>query len=321
MMLSGAVVCAEPDAARQRPNDLYYGEQWGLSAIHMAAAWGAGLDGQGVVVAVVDTGIAPDHEDLDYDFILKGRNFSGSGDALDVTDENGHGTFVAGALGATVNNGLGIAGAMDHVSILPLKCMVSETGARVSAVVEAIDYAVGAGCDIIILSIGMTEHSRDLEEAVNRAGASGIILFSAVGNVGTPTLYYPAAYEAVIGIGSIGPDMRASSQSQRNDSVFVVAPGQDVLGLWINSGKITHRHGTSGLYSSRTGTSYATPYAAALGVVAKSLFPDITGAEVKRLLTETSTDLGSEGYDTIYGFGLVNAEAFIDRLRKRGMQP
>lgn len=318
IMLAGAVAYAESDAVGHRPNDCYFDEQWGLSAIHMAAVREAGLDGTGVRVAVVDTGISPDHEDLNYDHILEGRNFSGAGDALDVTDENGHGTFVAGVLAATVNNGLGIAGLADHVSILPLKCMVTETGANVSAVVDAIDYAVEAGCDVIVLSIGMTEYSRALEAAVDKAEDSGAILFAAVGNVGTSTLYYPAAYDAVIGIGSIGPDMKASSLSQRNESVFVVAPGQDVLGLWVNSGKIAHRHGSSGLYAVRTGTSYATPYAAALGIIAKSLSPNITGPEVKRLFMETSTDLGSEGFDTTYGFGLVNVESFIDGLMKRG---
>jgi len=182
--------------------------------------------------------------------------------------------------------------------------------------VSAINYAVEANCDIIILSIGMTDKSRALEEAVGRALDSGAVLFSAVGNVGTSTRYYPAAYDGVIGVGSVDRDMKASSLSQRNDSVFVVAPGQDILGLWINSGKISYRHGSSGLYSLRTGTSYATSYAAALGVIAKSMYPHITSAEVRRLLMETSTDLGSKGYDTTYGFGLINAKPFTGSLLK-----
>lgn len=302
--------------AASKPNDPYYDELWGLEAINMASAWNAGLDGKGVVAAVIDTGISPDHEDLDYNFILKGRNFSGSGDDADVTDEEGHGTFVAGVLAAKLNNGLGVAGATDQVSILPVKCMTSDTGAKVAAVVSAINYAVEAHCDIIVLSIGTADKSRALEEAVGRALDSGVVLFSAVGNVGTSTLYYPAAYDGVIGVGSVDRDMKASSLSQRNDSVFVVAPGQDIMGLWVNSGKISHRHGSSGLYALRTGTSYATSYAAALGVIAKSLYPNIIGAEVKRLLMETSTDLGSKGYDTAYGFGLINAKPFISSLMK-----
>jgi len=116
--------------ATSKPNDPYYDEQWGLVAISMASAWNAGLDGKGVVAAVIDTGISQTHEDLDCNFVLKGRNFSGSGDDADVTDEEGHGTFVAGILAAKLNNGLGIAGATDHVSILPIKCMTSEIGAK-----------------------------------------------------------------------------------------------------------------------------------------------------------------------------------------------
>jgi subtilisin family serine protease len=102
--------------------DTYRERQDWIDQLGVSAAWDAGLDGSGVIVAVIDSGLASEHEDLTSDRVLPGRNYTGIGSAYSTTDRTGHGTFICGMLAARRDNGLGIAGLVDGVSLLPIKC-------------------------------------------------------------------------------------------------------------------------------------------------------------------------------------------------------
>lgn len=295
--------------------DPYSASQWGGSAIHIESAWQRGLTGEGVTVAIIDTGVDSSHEDLQGAKILPGRNFSGCGGETDVGDQVGHGTFVAGILAAQCGNQLGIAGLAEDVSILPIKCMEEATGASLSAVISSVEYAVEQNADILILSLGMLTPAPELEQALQKAADRNVLIFAAVGNEGGNELYYPAAYDCVVGVGSVTESLKHASGSQVNQSVFVTAPGKSIFGPWTGEMAAVVSTGGGG-YRRATGTSFAVPYAAAMGVIAKQIVPDISAAEFQELLQDSCLDLGEQGYDIEFGWGLVQADLLLDKLDK-----
>jgi subtilisin family serine protease len=143
----------------------------------------------------------------------------------------GHGTFIAGIIGATKGNGVGIAGVAPGVTFIPVKCfssLFSTPDAEVSGIYAAVDTY---HADVINLSSGMPENNKDLKKAVEYAISKNVIVISTVGNEGDDTLNYPGACESVIAVGSVDKNMNVSEFSNKNESVFVVAPGEKVASL------------------------------------------------------------------------------------------
>ena len=290
------------------PDDPALGAQWSLEAVGLQAAWDRGLTGAGVRVGVVDSGLYAGHEELAGADILPGRNYmAGSleeADPEDTSDTFGHGTFVSGVIAAGTDNGVGVAGLAPGVELVPLKCFEGKTG-TVAAVVAAIlggvdDYA----CRILNLSFGLASDSTALREAVEHARAQGVLLVAAVGNAGTETLYYPAAYPGVVGVGSVGRTLAPAAATQHNDSVDLTAPGEKVLGLGI---------GGPDDYETGSGTSYAAPCVTAAAALALEAAPELTAEELAQLLCDSAEDLGAPGYDTSYGWGLLSLPALLER--------
>lgn len=284
------------------PDDPYYGQQWSLKAIGAEAAWGMGLSGAGVRIGVVDSGIYAEHEDLAEADILPGHNYMSENG--DTTDTFGHGTFVAGVIAATADNGLGVAGLAPEAELVPLKCFEGRRS-TVAAVTAAIyggvdDYA----CDILNLSFGVTEDTNALRDAVEHAQERDALLVAAVGNAGTETLYYPAAYEGVVGVGSVGEMLEAASATQHNESVLLAAPGERVLGLGIS--------GPSD-YITGSGTSYAAPCVTAAAALLLEGKPELAAEELLHLFCDSAEDLGMEGYDTTFGHGLLSLPTLLER--------
>lgn len=277
------------------PNDPLYGQQWSLSLLGAEEAWSAGLDGGGVRIGIVDSGLWEEHEDLAGARIAVGHNYVN--DSEDTEDEVGHGTFVTGLIAAARGNGLGIAGLAPGAEIVPLKCFSARTG-RLSDIVEAIRGGVeDYHCDILNMSFGLSYSSQTLENVIACAAEQGVILMAAVGNSGGTALNYPAAYDSVIGVGMVGPDGVVAAGSQRNESVFVVAPGYQVLGLGTD---------TANPYKVGSGTSYACPYLSAVAALLKQADPGLSAGTLMAQLQTTAVDLGEPGYDTSYGCGLVS---------------
>ena len=195
-------------------------------------AWDHAKGSEDIIVAVLDTGVFREHEDLADAKILNGY------DAITRTagvyeDSAGHGTAITGLIAATANNGIGIAGVAHGVTILPVKVSSSGTTIYSSDLVRGIRFAADAGAKIINMSIGGYSQSYAEQEAVNYARSKGCILIAAAGNGGN-TEYadqpsYPASYDGVISVASCNDSGEHSSFSQSNEFVDITAPGENLI--------------------------------------------------------------------------------------------
>lgn len=293
---------AEPVRTFSLPTDELYTEHWQLQMIHADAAWRLETYGNEIKIGVIDSGCYP-HEDL-KDNLLPGKNYLDG--STDTTDTIGHGTHVSGII-ASEMNGSGMVGVAPKAKIVPLKCFdlyqSTYTWHLIPAVRDAVDVF---GCQIIHMSLGVPGDSIKFHEIIQYALDKGVIVVASVGNDGKQTFYYPAAYEGVIGVGSVGISKTKSRFSQYNSSVFLVAPGESV--------KSTGYHGG---YQLMSGTSQAAPMVTGAIAAALSAKETLSQSDIETLLAETAEDLGQEGYDTSYGYGLLNTKAFFDKLLER----
>ena len=285
-------------------------EPWSRAMLGADYATEQGITGQGVRVGLIDSGLIGSFSDYSEAEIIPGTNYCVSAGSLrrnDTTDSFGHGTFVASVL---ASNEVGLA---PQVEIVPLKCFDGNQG-DVSSVVSAIYEAVDVyHCDVINLSLGMTTENVALRDAVTYASEQGTILVGACGNLetgktstGDDPLYYPAAYDEVISVGSVDAKKTVAAHSIQNPSVCVVAPGQQVRGLSYRTGK----------YVVGNGTSYAAPLVAATAALALSVDPALTAGEFQSLLKQTAQDLGDPGRDNAYGCGLLNLGLLLAAVKE-----
>lgn len=273
-----------------------------------------GAHGTRVKVAVIDTGVNK-YSCLNGK-VLEGYNYHT--ETTDVTDTDGHGTFVSSLIASSMHS------FAYRSYIVPLKVFYDkedEEGNIVqtlksSYVSRAIRDAVDKyDCDVINMSLILSapyEELNHVEEAIEYAIGKGAIIVAAVGNDGTNKAYYPAAYENVIGVGSVKESNEHSSFSQTNTSVFVVAPGEDVIsstGETDDDGNVIHYIGS--------GTSFAAPHVSALAAVAKCVNPSISNGEFMSLVSNTAVNLGDDdGYDQQFGYGIINCEEAVKALIK-----
>lgn len=290
-------------------NDKKFTSQWNLPMVGMLDAWRWRLTGAGVRIAVIDSGADVEHKDI-KDRIVAKKNYT-SNDAEDVTDNDCHGTSVAGIISAVSNNSYGVAG-ISQAELVILKMF--DYGGDTDWLVQAIRDAVYEyDCDVINLSLGVTGGTEDerkpLKEAIQAATDAGVIVVAAVGNNTaedhTNAIRYPAAYEGVIGVGSIDSAKNHVASSVVNETVDLCAPGKEVWTIYPN-GKV----------ASRSGTSFATPHVSAAAAIAKAMKPEMTSSEFEVLVTETASVLDDEAYDTTFGWGLLDIKAMTEALCK-----
>lgn len=299
--LEDAAYFSPEDIRYIEPNYLVYlledgetdGGAWNLSMLGADTAWLAGLDGSGVRIGVLDSGLYAEHEALAGTKIVQGYNYVGQDG--DTSDTVGHGTFVTGILTMVA----------PGVEVVPIKCFDGKNGS-IDNIIAAIRGAVDDyDCDILNMSFGMASNSVFLREAVEYAAEKGVIMTAAVGNSGTTVKNYPAAYESVIGVGMVGSDKIVSGSSQRNNSVLLTAPGAEVRGLGIES---------PSAYRTGSGTSYACPHVSAAAALLLEAAPGMMAEEIRTALLQGAEDLGEEGYDTAYGYGLLSVTAMLEAL-------
>lgn len=312
------------------PTDTRYveGDLWNLDMLEVDKAWKLGLDGDpymlnkkplhdgAVKVAVIDSGLygtgagQSQHEDINYDQVITGKNYVTSDEG--TPDTLGHGTFVSGLIAAKVNNGKGVAGAMPGVSIVTEKVFDSKSGST-SDIVEAIYDAVNnQAVDVINMSLGGEGNDTTLKAACEYATQKGILVVASAGNDGVSTPNYPAAYDCVVGVASVDKNKVRSTWSQYGKSVFVTAPGEDLTSTYCEN---------ANSYRTGSGTSFSGPEVSALAAMCKSIYPEMTQDIFMEFLINTSTDLGSKGYDDYYGYGLVSFSKMAQALMESQALP
>ncbi len=305
---SAAVEYAETNkilTAAATPNDPLFGDQWGLATLGAPRGWdGAGLSAfpstGGVKVGVIDTGIDRSHPEfagrisncVESTSLLMMNNGIKAG----CDDEDGHGTQVTGILAATANNGTGVAGVAFNSPIGV--CRALEDGlarGATSNVVNCLDWLYSKGAKVISMSFGGPS-STALYDAIKRAwnSGNGAVLVAAAGNDGGSGALYPAGYPQVVSVAATD-QLDAWAGSNRNADVEVAAPGVDILSTARGGG-----------YTSGSGTSAATPFAAGVAAVLRQKYPTSTAAQIRTRLDSATVDLGAPGRDSTFGFGRVS---------------
>jgi thermitase len=288
------------------PNDCYYEFQWGLNVIKAANAWDIVKGNNSVKVAVLDTGVNSLHPDL-FGKVIAGRNFVDDLDPLNTDDCHGHGTHVAGIIGATMENNVGIAGLASGVTILPVKVLDSEGIGNAWSVAKGIDYAVASGAKIINMSLGSYYGSGIIQDAVNNALQKGAVLVAAAGNEGISHVSYPAAYPGVLAVSALNALDNLAGFSNYGTQISLAAPGESILSTYGGPGADPDHP-----YKYLSGTSMAAPFVAGLAALILSEDPSLSGKTVRDTLCFSADDLGTVGKDSKYGYGRINAYKAVD---------
>ncbi len=327
---STLVKYAEPNFIRSAdftPDDTDFDKQWNFndpvndSDINMPAAWDIEQGDNGVVVAVIDTGVAywtgrgytraPDLAETKF---VQGYDFV-NGDRY-ADDDEGHGTHVCGTVAQSTDNVLGVAGVAFNCSIMPVKVLDNEGSGSDSQIIEGILFAADNGADVINMSLSGPDPSEALEEAVDYAFSKGVVVCASSGNEDRDSVGYPAASPNSIAVGATTRNKKRASYSNYGSALDVVAPGGSPAG-----GIIQQTFQTFGIpdgnfaFQSMQGTSMACPHVAGVAALVKSHRPAWSAAEVRAAVTSTCRDLGATGWDIEFGWGLIDAEVALEAAK------
>ncbi|MDX6480556.1 MAG: trimeric autotransporter adhesin [Gaiellaceae bacterium] len=295
-------------------NDPLYSSQWALQAIGAPAAWDRTAGSTNVTVAVLDSGVDLHHPDLAAN-LVPGWNFVDN--TSDPSDDLGHGTHVAGIIGAIGGNGVGVAGAGSHVSIMPLKICDAGGSCSLDDEVSALQYAVDHGAKIANASFGGNYGGYQPEEdAIAAAGRKGLLYVAAAGNAGYDNdlmPFYPASYplDNIISVAATTSSQGLASFSDYGfTSVLVAAPGQDILSTMLTSGPLSNPSG----YGALSGTSMAAPQVTGAAALLWAEHPDWTMQQVRMRLLTTASPLASLA-GKVATCGQINVAAATDPTR------
>ncbi|MBW4643739.1 MAG: S8 family serine peptidase [Goleter apudmare HA4340-LM2] len=276
------------------------GNNWGVDMVKAPEVWARGYTGQGVVVAVVDTGVDYNHVDLRNNIWTNTKEISGNGidddgngyidddygwnfidNTNNVLDKNGHGTHVAGTI-AGENNGSGVTGIAYNAKIMPVKVLSDSGSGSYSAIANGIYYAVNNGANVINLSLGGDFPNSTLASAIEYASKKGVVVVMAAGNNGYPFVSYPAAYanKSGLAVGAVDQNNNMANFSNRpgvTQLSYVTAPGVNVYSSLPGN-----------QYAYYSGTSMATPHVAGVVALMLSANPSLTDAQVRQIITSSA---------------------------------
>lgn len=339
------------------PNDEAFPLQWHYPLISLPEAWDTTIGSEDIVVAVIDTGVLPEHPDLagqfapGFDFVRNVEN-AGDGDGIDPNPRDPgstrggtgsfHGTHVSGTVVARGDNGIGVAGVAYGARVMPLRAL-GVNGGTTFDVDQALRFAAGLPNDsgtlperpaaIVNMSLGSSQFSQSSQNLINEVRARGVIVVAAAGNEASSQPSYPAAYDGVISVSAVDSQRRLAFYSNIGPSIDVAAPGGDngvdltgdgfPDGI-LSTGGVAGDSGPLFVNSFLSGTSMAAPHVAGVLALMKSVNPALTPGDVDALLSQGSLtlDLGTPGRDERFGHGLINAQrAVLAALESIGSSP
>ena len=306
------------------PNDPRFSDQWYLdniddADIDMPEAWDIQRSASSVPVAVLDTGADLDHPDL-AEALLPGWDYVN--DDSDPSDDEGHGTNVAGLIGAIGGNGQGIAGVAYESLIVPVKVLDNNQFGYYSWWVSGFYFAANLGVRVINLSAGGVNHSEALHAAVQYAFDRGIVICVAMMNEDSDVPYYPAAYSETVAVGATDrQDQRADpfswgGGSSYGDHIDLIAPGNGLISTYLN-----------GNYANYAGTSQAAPLVAGVAALMFQIDVTLTPQEIVTILWNTADDqVGRsaediKGFDIYHGYGRLNAFSALTAVSTGNVTP
>ncbi|MDZ7704645.1 MAG: S8 family serine peptidase [Trueperaceae bacterium] len=335
------VAFAEPNIyiyTQTVPNDPQNDQLWHMPVSGLPVAWSE-QNSSDVVVAVIDTGIDVDHEDLQGVFVNGGYDFCASSDCGSRNsnprpDANAdtHGTHVAGTVAARGNNGRGVAGVLyGGAKIVPVKAFYygSRATTTASALVESIRWAAGLSvsgvpsnpnpAEIITLSLGTSGDSTALENAVSAAQGEGALIIASSGNAGQNTLLAPASYPDVLAVGSVNSDFRRSCFSNFGSGLDIVAAGGDAKPSGVTCDQpVTNEALLSTIpnnnYGLEIGTSHATPIVTGVAALVWEQQNNPTAASVAQALRDSAYFDGGYMNASQYGAGVLRADVALGLL-------
>lgn len=288
--------------------DVRQNAAWSISAFELPKAWQS-TQGEGVTIAVLDTGCDLDHPDL-VENLLPGINMVDGSQA--PIDGCGHGTHVTGTLVAA-HNDFGVVGVAPKAKVRPVKVLDDSGNGNLLNVAKGIDWAIDQNVDFISLSLGSPNRIHEVYQSIRRCEEAGIIVFCAAGNAGeTQNIFYPAAYDEAISIGAIDQNMCRASFSCTGMNLDFMAPGVEILSTVPKN-----------WYAKLSGTSMATPFA--IGVAALLLsYSRLTGRyqlscsdDYRNTFKRFTTPISNGNYthpEFYQGFGIIDPRKFVEAM-------
>jgi len=314
------LVTSFPVHAELTPSDPFFFDQWGLKSIGVPTAWDVTLGDKSVIVAVVDTGVWWTQPDIQanmwtnsadgthgYDFVDSDTN------PMDI-DPSGtyHGTGVAGVIGAITDNTVEIAGTAQ-VSIMAVRALGSNGQGSSTDTAQAIIWAADHGAKVINLSLGTNEtppvEPSEIHLAIDHAWSKGALIVAAAGNAGVGTLDYPARLPEVVSVAAIDESGRRASFSNYGPGLDLSAPGSRIVTLSGGNNQPNNVHYLQG-------TSFSAPFVSGIAGLLLSAEPGLTNVQLWNILNMTAVQPVGSGYNTNYGWGVVNARNAIAALNQ-----
>ncbi|MFT7617396.1 MAG: subtilisin family serine protease [Planctomycetota bacterium] len=315
------------------PNDTLYGDLWGLHNtgqsgglfdfdMDIAEAWDITKGSPSITVVIFETGVEQNHPDLNS---APGMDFTddplaNAGAAINSSDN--HGTAVAGCVSAKIDNNLGIIGVAPMCPVASARVGVANVpydgmwAGSTLWTVNGINWAESSGARVTNNSNNYGVYLGTMAAAYIVTRQNGLVHFASSGNQSATTIGFPGSSPAVNGVGAVARTGSISSFSNTGTGVDFVGPGTDIV-LLDRSG--VAGYDPNGDYFTADGTSFSSPYVAAVAALILSVDPNLTPDEVEAAMRDSARDLGTPGYETTFGWGLVNANdaiALIDPMRK-----
>ena len=277
---------------------------WGIDRIDAELVWPSGNTANLIKVGIIDTGISNTHPDLL-------ANIKGGVNTINPrknwNDDNGHGSHVAGIV-AAIDNDIGVIGVGPAIDLYAIKVLDRNGSGYLSDVIEGIQWAVANNMQVVNMSLGTASNIQSFHDAVIAAKNAGIVTVAAAGNGGGSTnesVIFPAAYPEAIAVSATDNTDTIAWWSSRGPEVDLAAPGVSIYSTYKGTG-----------YATLSGTSMAAPHVAGSAALVLNIPVGLYDAnangkwdpdEVQKKLQDRAKDLGTSGFDNLYGWGLVNA--------------